>query len=389
MKDSGRPGLTKSLSERSRSQVAHTERSLRQRVDSTIYTPQVCRGLACLLVAVYHGAGLVNHKYGETWLLGVAGFGYSGVHMFFVISGLIIYHAHRRDLDDFRKAPRYLLKRLVRIYPIYWIVFMLLGGRKVFWGRLGIGDFLSNALFFNAGKSPIVAVSWTLTYEVIFYGIFVAFLVRRSLGVAVFAAWFVLLVLNHHYAFYPFGECLALDQINVLFLFGLLTALAVIAMRDRLEPSLRDRIGLSSLAAGTVVFACTAWYYLSLPDPNMFVWSSLPLTLGFGTGSALLLFASVSGSIEAFLKRRWLLLLIGDASYSIYLVHLYFQKRTFNAIHSLGWVPEGEKTQATALLLLAAVLVVSVGCGILIHKLVEKPVLARSREWLRIGKSAR
>ena len=175
----------------------------------------------------------------------------------------------------------------------------------------------------------------------------------------------------------------------MLFLFGLLTALAVIAMRDRLEPSLRDRIGVASLAAGTVVFAGTAWYCLSLPDPNMFVWSSLPLTLGFGTGSALLLFASVSGSIEAFLKRRRLLLLIGDASYSIYLVHFYFQKRTSNAIHSLGWVPEGEKTQATALLLLAAVLVASVGCGILIHKLVEKPVLARSREWLRVGKSVR
>lgn len=389
MKDPGRLGLTKSLSERSCSPVAHTERSLQQRGDSTLYTPQVCRGLACLLVAVYHGAGLVDHGYGETWLLGLAGFGYSGVHMFFVISGLIIYHAHRGDLDDFRNAPRYLLKRLVRIYPIYWIVFLLLGGRKVFWGRLEIGDFLSNALFFNSGRSPIVAVSWTLTYEVIFYGIFLAFLARRSLGVAVFAAWFVLLVLNHHYAFYPFGECIALDMLNVLFLFGLLIALAVIAVRDRLEASLRDRIGLASLAAGIVVFASTAWYYLSLPDPNLFVWSSLPLTLGFGTGSALILFASVSGSIEAFLMRRRLLLLIGDASYSIYLVHLYFQKRTFFAIRSLGWLPDGEATQATALLLLAAVLVVSVGCGILIHKLVEKPVLARSRAWLRIGKSAR
>ena len=354
-----------------------------------LYSLQAYRGLAVLLVVLYHGNNIVARRYGLAPLNDVFSFGFSGVHLFFVLSGFIILTAHIRDIDTPARLGWYVKRRLIRIYPIYWIVFLLLGGRKVFWGRLGIGDFLSNALFFNSGKSPIVAVSWTLTYEVIFYGIFVAFLVRRSLGAWVFAAWFVLLVLNHHYAFYPFGECLALDLLNVLFLFGLLTALAVIAVRDRLEPSLRDRIGLASLAAGTVVFACTGWYYLSLSDPNLFVWSSPPLTVGFGTGSALLLFASVSGSIEAFLKRRRLLLLIGDASYSIYLVHLYFQKRTFSAIRSLGWVPEGETTQATALLLLAAVLVVSVGCGILIHKLVEKPVLARSRAWLRIGKSGR
>ena len=322
-------------------------------------------------------------------LFGLTEFGFAGVHLFFVISGLIIYHAHRRDLDDPRNTPRYLLKRLVRIYPFYWIVFMILGGRKVFTSRMGIGEFLSNALLFSSSKALVVSVSWTLAYEMIFYGLFVAFLVRRSLGAAVFAAWCVLLVLNHRYAFFPFGECVALDLINLLFLFGLLSSVSVIALRRSLGPRSRDWIGFASLAAGTVVFACTAAYCLSLPDRKVGVWYSLPLTLGFGTGSALLLFASVSGRIEGFLKRQRLLLLIGDASYSIYLVHFYFQKRAANALRSLGWIPSGEKSQATALVLLAAILVVSIGAGILIHKLIEKPVLARSRQWLGIGASVR
>jgi peptidoglycan/LPS O-acetylase OafA/YrhL len=382
-------GAARSLPPRSSRRVALSEPSLRQQVDHTLYMPQVCRGLACLLVAVYHGAALVGRWYGETPLHGLTEFGFSGVHIFFVISGLIIYHAHRRDLNDPRSARRYLQKRFVRIYPFYWIVLLMLGGGKLLSGRLEIDDFLTNALFFSSSKPLVVAVSWTLAYEMIFYGLFVAFLVQRSLGVAVFAAWFALVVLNHHYAFYPFGECVGLDLINLLFLFGLLTSLAVIALRDGLQPSLRDRIGLASLVAGIAVFACTAWYFLSLPDRKMGVWYSLPLTLGFGTSSALMLLASVSGTIEGFLKRQRLLLLIGDASYAVYLVHFYLQKRTFYAIRSLDWVPSGETTQASALLLLAAIMIASVGGGILIHRLIEKPVLTRTRQWLGIGASTR
>jgi exopolysaccharide production protein ExoZ len=357
-----------------------------QPINHTLYMPQVCRGVACLLVAVYHGAALVDRGYGLKPLLSLTEFGFSGVHMFFVISGLIIYHAHRRDLDDPRTVPRYVLKRLVRIYPFYWIAFMALGGRKVFSGRMEIGEFLTNALFFSSTRDLVIAVSWTLAYEILFYGVFIALLVKRSLGVAAFAAWFVLVSLNHHY---DFAEWVGLDLINALFGLGLLTSVAVIALRSRLDQSHRDRAAIGSLAAGTAVFLGTAWYCLSLPDRNAGVWGNLPLTLGFGTGSALLLFASVSEKVEGFLKRRRLLLLIGDASYSIYLLHFYFQKRASNAIRSLDWVPSGEKTQAKALLLLASIMIVSVGCGILVHKLIEKPVLTRSRKWLGISGSAR
>jgi exopolysaccharide production protein ExoZ len=369
--------------------VAPTEASPRAQASRTLFVPQACRGLACMLVAVYHGAALVGRSYGETPLHGLTEFGFAGVHMFFVISGLIIYHAHCREIGDPRSIPRYLRKRFARIYPFYWIVFLALGGRKVFAGRMPIGEFATNALFFSSSKHLVIAVSWTLAYEMIFYGLFVAFLVRRGLGTALFAAWFVLLMANHFSGFFAFGECLPLDQLNLLFLLGLLTSIAVIALRERLGSHARDRIGVASAVVGTIVFACTAAYCLSLPDKKVGVYYNLGLTLGWGLGSALLLFASVSTGVEAFLSRRRLLLLIGDASYSIYLVHFYFEKRAYGAIRSLGWVPEGEKSQAVALLLFGAILLVSVAGGVLVHKLIEKPVLNRSREWLGIGGSVR
>lgn len=356
------------------------------RIDANLYTPQVCRAFACLLVAVYHGAALLGIEYGVKPLLALTNFGFSGVHMFFVISGLIIYHAHRRDIDNFRQIPDYLLKRVIRIYPLYWIVFFFDGGWKVLTHRVQVDDFFLNALFFTSHKPLIIAVAWTLAYEMVFYGIFVTLVVKRTLGVAAFGTWIVLVALNHQY---HFAEIIGLQLINVLFMLGLLTSITMVALRERLSQDLRDWIGIGSLLAGMSIFLGTGWWYISAYDERVGVWGDLPLAMCFGTGSALLLLASVSAKLEGFLKRQRLLLLIGDASYSIYLVHFYFQTHVTKGLRALDWGYAGEKTQLQAIVLLVVIMVVSVGCGILIHKYVEKPVLAKCRRWLGMRAPAR
>ncbi|SBT10139.1 putative acyltransferase [Candidatus Accumulibacter aalborgensis] len=366
--------------------MSTTASPISEKPEATLYTAQVCRGLACLLVAIYHGAALIGNWYGVKPLLALTNFGFSGVHMFFVISGLIIAHAHLDDVGNYRRVPAYFLKRLVRIYPLYWIVLIAVGVWQVLAKRLEIGEFLSNALFFISSKPLIIAVSWSLAYEMVFYGIFVAFIVNRKLGLGAFTAWFGLVALNY---VYHFADTIGLQLPNLLFMLGLLTSAAGMALRNKLNQERRDRIGIASLVAGTVIFLSTAWWYVSLGDAKVDVWDSLPLALGFGTGSALLLLGSVSAKLEGFWKRQRFLLLIGDASYSIYLVHFYFQKHAFKGVRSLNWGLAGEKTQTTALVLLTVIMLVSVGCGILIHKLVEKPVLAKCRQWLKIGRPAR
>ncbi|MBK7954315.1 MAG: hypothetical protein IPK02_10350 [Candidatus Accumulibacter sp.] len=88
----------------------------------------------------------------------------------------------------------------MRIYPLYWIVLFFLGGWKVLADRMEIGDFLSNTLFFfPAGRWSSRQLD--SAYEMLFYTMSIAFIVRRSLGLAVFAAWFDLVALNHFYHF--------------------------------------------------------------------------------------------------------------------------------------------------------------------------------------------
>lgn len=337
------------------------------------------------MVALHHGASLVDHRYGVMPLFGSTEFGYSGVYMFLAISGLIIYWAHRDELGDVRNAPRYLAKRFVRVYPFYWIVLLALGAGKLFGDEMTLQGFLDNAIFFNPhAKSLIIPVAWTLAYEVVFYAVFLTFYVRRALGFAVFATWFALVLANRYFAFSPwFGFGL----LNAIFLPGLIVSVALVAARERLDRERRDRIGLASVAIGALLFGVSAGYCLSLSDHAQ-IWSNPWLALGFGSSSALLLLGSVSDTIETSLARRRWLLLIGDASYSIYITHFFFQKRTANLLRSLDWVP-AEKNHVIALLLLVLIMAIALAGGLLVHKWVEKPLLRRSRQWLGLSGSAR
>lgn len=353
-----------------------------EKPDDTLYTTQVCRGLACLLVTFYHGWGVVGEWYHVKPLLNPSNFGFSGVHMFFVISGLIIYYAHLRDVDNYHRIPAYLLKRLVRIYPLYWIVLFVVFDWETFTNSMKLGDFLSNAFFFSSSQPLIVNVSWTLAYELMFYVIFVAFIFKRMLGLVLFTVWFSLVGLNYHY---HITNMIGLDLLNTLFMLGLVTAAVLISLRNKLDQNQRDLIGLGSLVTGTVIFVYTAWWYISLDGAKMSVWNSLPLTIGFGTGTALLLMASVSAKMEAFWKRQRFLLLIGNASYSIYLVHFKCMSYLAKTISSLDWHfwgLAGERTQIKSRILLAVMVLLSVIFGIIIHKLVEKPIIHIFRKWV-------
>ncbi len=352
--------------------------------DATLYLPQACRGVACVMVAVFHGTMLVERWYGIRPLSVLYNFGFAGVHLFFVISGLIIYHAHCRDTDNYKNIPSYWIKRIIRIYPLYWIVFMTWGGWKVFANRLTVADFFGNALFFTATQHLIVQVSWTLVFEMMFYIVFTVFIASRRFGFMVFAAWFSLVFCNHFIRFTSFS---AFNLANMLFVFGLGASITLASLKNKLAEEYHDALGFASLVAGLAVFGGTVVYcQLSGGMDFAEALDSMAATLGFGLGSGLVLLSSLSRKIEGFVQRQALMQLIGNASYSIYLTHFFMQRIVFNETRLIAPIWSPPKSEALADVLLAIVMTLSVFVGVIIHKWVEKPILTGLRKSLKIRK---
>ena len=87
---------------------------------------EVTRGVAALLVLVFHaGIKLLDSEYfafGPLPLVGPLYLGTRGVDIFFVLSGFIIFRAHRADMGRADRLKVYGLRRVLRIYLVYWAV---------------------------------------------------------------------------------------------------------------------------------------------------------------------------------------------------------------------------------------------------------------------------
>src|ERR1700730_4931456 len=87
---------------------------------------QILRGLAATLVVFHHSLEeslAISANIAPEWIIRL---GACGVDIFFVISGFIIYSVtYGRDPRNPEKASRFLLKRIIRIYPLYCICLLV------------------------------------------------------------------------------------------------------------------------------------------------------------------------------------------------------------------------------------------------------------------------
>lgn len=108
----------------------------------------------------------------------IVAIGSFGVDIFFVISGFVIAY-----VSVFEKPEAFVLKRLFRVVPLYWL------GTLAVFAVAGVAPSLVNSttsnlidlvksLFFipyvkgNGLTHPVLFLGWTLNYEVLFYAIF-------------------------------------------------------------------------------------------------------------------------------------------------------------------------------------------------------------------------
>lgn len=312
---------------------------------------QYLRGFAAIAVLLYH----VGEQYGIPFQIGAA-----GVDIFFVISGFIIWST-TSHLDV--SMPDYFWKRFARVFPLYWIVlsvtFVSAHAKPAFFHNhdASIENFLRSLVLLPRLKDgafhPVVVQGWTLSYEVFFYCL-LGLLMAVGLRLRLIGTCATLLV------FVAIGQTFDLGYIGafaapIVLEFAAGVLIAYVA--SRLEFSRSVIVVAFSLAIVGFVASET----LMLDWPRVLKW---------GVPAALLVIAAVG--IEPWLRTHPVRILVyfGDASYSIYLWHVWVGIMMTGVLLRLP-IP--------ALLHPAVQAVMMLLTSCLLYRVIEKPLLALFR----------
>jgi peptidoglycan/LPS O-acetylase OafA/YrhL len=288
---------------------------------------QALRGVACLLVVLYHlqtfGARLGANPVVLDWF---AWFGFAGVDLFFVVSGFIIAHTNRRHVGRPAAVPGYLVRRLWRIYPAYWaalacgvVVTVSLAGWPRQWAAPP-ARWVQVVTLDPRGNFPnmVLGQAWTLTYEVMFYVAFgVLMVLPPRLAAAGLAAWAAAAL-----AFLAVASPGLLDWSPVSpFVLEFLAGCLIAHLAGRGVCG-----GRWVAAAVALAWAVGAGVAVGLTGDRPFpiiMTGVRPRVLVFGVPAALLVYAAVAAEARAAGRPwRWLRR-VGDASYSLYLTHAH------------------------------------------------------------------
>ena len=284
---------------------------------------QMLRACAAMMIVIYH-CGVETSRLSATTggakLFDESAWS-SGVPLFFAISGFIMVVTSAKFFGSAASSLNFMRRRIIRIVPLYWLIttvalVAVLAAPSLM--KAQPGDwlyFIASYLFWPCMRAtgdirPLATPGWTLNLEMLFYVVFaVALMFRRWVGLAVLFGSLGFLVAERVAGVLP-GVALNFwgDPIVLGFLFG---AAAGIAFNKGWRMSGPWAIALGAIGFGLMFFGGTPQG--AVDD----LWPRLAMALP----STLILIAFAFGPQVD--ERRALsrpALLIGDASYSLYLV---------------------------------------------------------------------
>ena len=339
------------------------------------------RGIAVLMVLIYH-IGVYEVKSGGDYILGPhAKTGAAGVDLFFVISGFVMITISSRIGRGDDRPGEFLLRRIFRIYPLYWFytaiaftVFRLspnLANRE---GGISTTSPLKSLLLFPDTGAPLVGQGWTLIHEMYFYiGFGLILFGRKEDRGKWLAAWAAVIVVVCYFwqpswnALSPsFRVCaeLIFNPLTLEFLGGCMLAFVT--------ASGFKRMGKTSFIFGLAMLA-TSGFVPSSSCGREFIYGIPAMMIAYG---AVAMEKSFGDSGPNFLKE------IGDASYSIYLSHISCLSACL-----LVWKPLKIAGPIDNVIFIFLATVVCLGGGIFSYRFIEVPMQRMIRRILSVNPS--
>jgi exopolysaccharide production protein ExoZ len=317
---------------------------------------QLLRGVAAILVVFFHGLERTN-------LFHLISYGYMGVDLFFVLSGFIIFFIHYSDIGNKNKFKPFLVKRFVRVYPIYWIVTLFYLILVLAAGNIPNFDYFFKSMFLiPQPKMPILGVAWTLEFEMLFYILFSLLLLNKKFFSPLLKIWCLGILI---YFIFPFIQIKFLlirhvfNPLNLEFLFGCGIALLLVKnmLKHEWVPKVATILGVSL-------------FIVSIINNYFEIWQ-VHRVLSWGIPSAVLIFGLVRLENQTKLRVPRLFIYLGNASYSIYLTHLITLLVITKVLKKFDLILLVKGLGIVHIT--SCILAISVGC--LAHSLIEQPLM--------------
>jgi exopolysaccharide production protein ExoZ len=316
-----------------------------------LYSIQYLRALAASAVVVYHASkALAGH---EEHVIDL-GYGTYGVDVFFVVSGFIMFYT---TVDSAITPLSFFLKRLIRIFPLYFILstllYVMVAARPNLFNKASpdVVAYLQSILFIPHWNprlhdlQPILGPGWTLNYEMFFYllfalALFFPFRLKALLAIPVIGLLVAAgrLYSPHEPVYLTYTSPLMLE-----FCMGI-----VIACTYALSPAAGRRWRWLFLILGVLTLVYLYGFHAELRGEEPF----RPLFIGIPC--ALLLTVMVSLDARQRLPRIDRFAYVGDASYSLYLVHALILGFAVRLWRPLGWNSASSRAAFIALVLMAS-----------------------------------
>lgn len=316
---------------------------------------QYLRAVAALLVVFHHvrnpGNGLFDPVGHWNW-------GQSGVDMFFLISGFIMYSVARQE-----RPIRFLQRRIIRIVPLYWIAtfFLYFQISIGFPGTVPSIDQLLRSLLFIPQYStqnpaeiwPFLVPGWTLQFEMYFYAIFAIGLAFKRLLPITLCIGAIAIIL---------GQLELGLQENALFA-TYTSPIITEFFQGMLIALIHQRRSLAAFRLMLPLGILMLLLVGNLDAPRLLIW---------GLPSSLILIGCLALEDGGKMPSLPIFKNLGDASYSIYLSHTFVLQIglfVWWRVPVHGW-PQFLIFTPTAI----------AGCaiaGVLIYRYIEQPMLLR------------
>lgn len=331
---------------------------------------QALRGVAVMMVVLFHCAATERKYAGDTILPAWLRIGESGVDLFFVVSGFVMVMVTRGKFGGAREAGWFLYSRATRIYPVYWVYAGLAAAVYLVqptWVNASQGhqvDLLRSFLLVPQEQLPVLLVAWSLVHEMYFYLLFALFMLAPENQLPrLLIGWAAIILISAltwwHPGVTPWAR-IAAHPLTLEFIAGACAAWWL--------PKTSGSPSPARLWGGVAISLISL---VAAYDRGVLDMPALPRAVVMALIYGALVYCAVALEQRCAQRAHGWLVHLGDASYTIYLSHVL-------ALAAVGriWLRAGVSPGPWDNLLWAAMMLVAVvGYGRLGYRWIEKPLV--------------